>query len=49
MKKVTYLGWQEKLDGSKYLLVNEIDTHSAVVYDKKKTHFNREGEQNEKI
>jgi len=36
MKEVTYLGWQEKLDGSKFLLVNEVDGHSTVPYDKKK-------------
>jgi len=36
MKEVAYLGFQEKIDGTSFLLVNEVDTHSTVVYDPKK-------------
>ena len=36
MIPVTFLGYQEKFDGTKFLLVNEVDSHSTVIYDKKK-------------
>lgn len=33
---VTYLGYQERVDGTSFLLVNEVDTHSTVTFDPKK-------------
>lgn len=35
-KQVTYLGYQDRLDGTKFLLVNEIDTHSTVAFNPEK-------------
>jgi hypothetical protein len=34
--KVTWLGYQERLDGSQVILVNEVDSRTTVVYDKDK-------------
>ena len=31
-KQVTYLGYQDRLDGTQYLLVNEVDGHSTVAF-----------------
>ena len=39
MKEVTFLGYQEKLDGTSFLLVNEIDTNSTVSFDEIKHYF----------
>ena len=39
MKEVTFLGYQEKPDGTSCLLVNEINTHSTVVFSEKKHYF----------
>jgi len=36
MIEVEFLGWQERVDGSKILLVNEVISRSTVVYDPKK-------------
>ena len=36
IKAVTYLGRQERLDGTSFLLVNEVDTNSTVTFDEKK-------------
>ena len=36
MIKVVFLGYQEKIDGTFLFLVNEVKSHSTVVYDKEK-------------
>ena len=36
MIPVTFLGYQERLDETRFLLVNEVNNHNAVTYDKKK-------------
>ena len=49
MKKVVFLGHQEKLDGTSFLLVNEVDTHTTVAYDKKKHYLINEKKNDESI
>lgn len=34
--KVVVLGAQERVDGTSFLLVNEVESHSTVKYDEKK-------------
>lgn len=34
--KVTWLGWQERVSGNSFLLVNEAISHTTVAYDPQK-------------
>ena len=34
VKEVVFRGYQERIDGTSFLLVNEVKSHSTVKYDK---------------
>ena len=34
--QVVFLGYQERIDGTSFLLVNEVKSHSTIIYDKEK-------------